>query len=71
MKKRECRRIAQKIADLEKTIENSTDSIEIQKAKNKIMKICGSFTDIEAMMQIDEAVQEILKNSWLYKKFLV
>lgn len=63
MTKRECRKIAQEIADLEITIEKSTNPEVKQKAKNKIMKICGSFTDIEVMMQIDEAVQEILKNS--------
>lgn len=63
MTRRECRRIAEKIAALEKVIQTSTDPEEKRKAQNKIMKICGSFTDIEAMMQVDEAVQEILKNS--------
>ena len=63
MTKRECKRIAQKIADLERIVQNSTDEDEKRKAQSKILKICGSFTDIEAMMQIDEAVQEILENS--------
>ena len=63
MTKRECKRIAQKIADLELRLQKSTDEDERRKIQDKILKICGSFTDIEAMMQIDEMVQEILKNS--------
>lgn len=63
MTKRECKRIAQKIADLELRLQKSTDEDERRKIQDKILKICGSFTDIEAMMQIDEMVQEIIKNS--------
>ena len=63
MTKRECRRIAQKIADLERIVQTTSDPDEKKKAQNKIMKICGSFTDIVDMMQVDEAVQDILKNS--------
>lgn len=63
MTKRECKRIAQKIADLELRLRKSTDEEERRKIQNKILRICGSFTDIEVMMQIDEMVQEILKSS--------
>lgn len=63
MTKRECRRIAQKIADLEKVVMTTTDPQEKRKAQDKIMKICGSFTDIMDMMQVDEEVQNILQNS--------
>ena len=63
MTKRECRRIAQKIADLEIQLQKSTDQTENIKIQNKISKICSSFTDIESMIQIDEMVQEIIKNS--------
>lgn len=63
MTKRECRRVAQKIADLERMVHTTADPDEKRKAQDKIMKICGSFTDIVDMMQVDEEVQEILKNS--------
>lgn len=63
MTKREYRRIAQKIADLEKVVMTTTDPQEKRKAQDKIMKICGSFTDIMDMMQVDEEVQNILQNS--------
>ena len=63
MTKQECKRIAEKIAALEKIIKTTTDPEEKCKAERKIVKICSSFRDIAAMLQIDEAVQEIMKNS--------
>lgn len=63
MTKQECKRIAEKIAALEKIIKTTTDPEEKSKAERKIVKICSSFRDIAAMLQIDEAVQEIMKNS--------
>ena len=63
MTKRECKKIAMRIAKLEQVVATSSDKDEKKKAQEKIMQICGSFKDLEDMIMIDEAVQKILQNS--------
>lgn len=63
MKKQECKKIAKKIANLEITIQNASTEEEKKEAQNKLIELCCSFTDLSDMIQIDEEVQKILKNS--------
>ena len=61
MKKKEIKAIANRIATLEKIIEENKNPIEVQNAQNEIMKISFGIGDPELLDRIDEEVQEILK----------
>ena len=71
MKKKEIKKLAERIAKLETIIEESDNRAEVLKAQDEIMSISGSISPFD-MMIIDEMVQEILnKNSWHKKIFLI
>lgn len=63
MTKRECKKIAQKLAEYELSLQSATTEEEKFKIQNKILKLCTSLTDLADMIQVDEEVQNILKNS--------
>ena len=63
MKKKEMKKLAERIAKLESIIEANENHAEVLRAKDEIMSISGALTPFN-MMIIDEIVQEILeKNS--------
>lgn len=63
MKKKEIKKLAERIAKLESIIEANEDRAEVLRAKDEIMSISGSLSPMD-MMIIDEMVQDILnKNS--------
>ena len=61
MKKKELKKIAERLAQLEIIISESTDNIERLNAKNEVLDISSRIVDIEDLMAIDELVQEILE----------
>lgn len=63
MKKKEIKKLAERIAKLEAIIEANENHAEVLRAKDEIMSISGSLTPMD-MMVVDELVQDILnKNS--------
>ena len=60
MKRKELKNLAQKIAAAEKTIQSSSDPLQIAKAQDQIIELSGHALSMEDMMAIDEFVQEIL-----------
>ena len=65
MKKKELKRIAEKIAKAEYIIQASTDKKAVKKAEQDIMELSGSVHDLEDMAAVDELVQEILSKQGL------
>ena len=64
MKKKELKKLAEKIAKCELIIINSQDSAEVKRAQQEAMRLCGCVNSIDDITIIDEMVQEILeKNS--------
>ncbi len=63
MTKRECRKVAKKIAQYELILQNSDDKDEKYKAQGKINELCELCTNMYEMMFIDEEVQKILQSS--------
>ncbi len=63
MKKKELKKLAQRIANCELIIsdENSSNA-QVAKAKDEIMSISGSLTPLD-MMVVDEIVQDILNEN--------
>lgn len=67
MKKKELKNFAKKIASLEYLCQTSTDSKEIARAQNEIMKITnhiGRIEEFEELEEIDIMVQEILAKEY-------
>ena len=62
MKKKDIKKFAKKIADLETIIQNSTDNDEIHMAMNEILALSGNIKSLVDLEAVDEAVQEILQN---------
>ena len=63
MKKKELRKLAQRLANCERIIGDSASTpAQVAKAKDEIMSISGSLTPFD-MMIVDEITQEILENS--------
>lgn len=60
MKKKELKNLAQRIADAEYIIQNSTDAKEISRAQSTILELSKKVVGLEDMMMLDELVQEIL-----------
>lgn len=60
MKQKDLKRLAQQIANAEIIISTSSNSNEINKAKQSIMRLSRSL-DIRDMDLVDELVQEILE----------
>lgn len=69
MTKKQMRKFANEIVELELIHQNSTDEEERKRAEKRIMeishKIGGTVEGIEIMMEIDEMVQSKLKNNLL------
>ena len=63
MTKRECKRIAQKIAVYEIQMKIAANVDEKIKIEKKIEDLCSEAKDMRDMMMIDEYVQEILSSS--------
>ena len=64
MKKKELKNFAKKIASLEYLCQTSTDSKEIARAQNEIMKIANHIGRIDELEEIDIMVQEILAKEY-------
>ena len=69
MTKKQMRKLANEIVELELIHQKSTDEEEKSRAEKRIMeishKIGGTPEGLEIMMEIDEMVQEKLKNNLL------
>lgn len=64
MKKKELKNFAKKIASCEYLCQTSTDSEEIAKAQEEIMKMASHIGRIEELEEIDIMVQEILAKEY-------
>lgn len=65
MKKKELMKLARRIAEAEKIIQLSSDKVEIEKAKDVILSVSHNYAiGFEEMMEMDEAVQEILSKEY-------
>lgn len=62
MKTKELKRLAQRIAKLESTLEQTSDPEVIRQTQNEIMELSSRISDPEDLFKIDEFVQEILEN---------
>jgi hypothetical protein len=60
MKRKEIKNLAKKIAQAELIIRNSNDPIEIQEAKDEIMRLSCSVRSMEDMLALDEAIQDYM-----------
>lgn len=63
MTKREIKRTAKRLAELELIIQNSEDVDERRAAQEEIIDICNRYSDIEDMEKIDAEVLEIFNQS--------
>lgn len=64
MKKKELIKIAKQIAKAEQIISNPDSSkTDIYKAKNLIYELTGHLESMEEMSEVDEMVQEFLKEN--------
>lgn len=63
MKRKELKRIAEKIAKNEKIIQNGKDMKQKMEAEANIMKLSEQLENIEDILRVDELVQEILKKN--------
>lgn len=64
MTKKECKKLAKKIAELELKIQNpETSEQEKSQFRKEMIKLCSSIYILEDMIIIDDEVQKILKNS--------
>ena len=62
MKKKDIKKIAQKIAEAEYIIQTSSDSYACAEAQKEIISITNKIDDFDAMCEIDELVLQILEN---------
>lgn len=63
MTKREIKRTAKRLAELELIIQNSEDVDERRAAQEEIIDICNRYSAIEDMEKIDAEVLEIFNQS--------
>ncbi len=64
MKKKDLKKFAKRLAELESIIQTSDDYDKRQLAQNEVLDISNKITDVEDMLTLDAMVQEILeKNS--------
>ena len=64
MKKKELIKIAKQIAKAEQVISNPESSkTDVYKAKNLIYELTGHIESMDDMAEIDEIIQEILKEN--------
>lgn len=62
MKKKELKNAAKKIAEAEYVIQNSKDQQSVEAAKQLIMHLTNQASSFEELEQLDELVQEYLKD---------
>lgn len=63
MKRKELKKLAQRLAELEMIIEHSDDHEARLKAQNEVLDISSRVVDIEDMLALDELTQKILEKS--------
>lgn len=61
MKAKELKKLAQQIAKFEQIIEANQDEKAVKNAKNQIMTLSGKIQSLDDMAQLDEMIQDILK----------
>lgn len=62
MKTKELKNLAKKIAECELALQKCTsENKDTKMLQEQIIRLCGSVTDMEDMVRIDEYVQDILK----------
>lgn len=64
MKRKELKNLAKKIAKAELIAQNSSDTQEVSRAKDEIMKLSGHINKLEDMVLLDDYVQEFLKEDF-------
>ena len=62
MTKKEFKRYAEKLANLEKIVENSNDKEKVEQAKEEIFQLSSKLTP-EEMFAIDELIVQILRKN--------
>ena len=60
MKKKELKQLAQKFAQQEKILQESTNEEEREKAKQEIMRLSSSVKSMDDIMELDILIQELL-----------
>lgn len=65
MKKKELKRIAEKLAKAEYIVQTSDDPKAVKRAQQDIMDLCGDVHDLDDIAKVDELVQEILSKQGL------
>lgn len=60
MKKKELKQLAQKFAQQEKILQESTNEEEREKAKQEIMRLSSSVKSMDDMMALDILIQQLL-----------
>ena len=63
MKKKELKKLAEKIAKFEFIIQNSDDKKAVKRAEDEIMKLSSCVDSLDDMTAIDELVMEILEKN--------
>lgn len=63
MKKKDLKKVAEKIARAEQTIAQNIDQEQVEDAKKEILRLARSVGTLEEMMLLDDLIQEILKKS--------
>ena len=63
MKRKELKRLAEKIAKCELIIQKNEDSRLVRQAENDILELSGHVEGLDDMTAIDELVQEILEKN--------
>ena len=63
MKKKELKKLAQKLAEAELIIEANESQDKVQQAKKQVIELTGSIKDFQDLDLLDEMIQEILKKS--------
>ena len=62
MTKRELRKLAKRIADLEKVIQANENQEKVTKAQKKIYNLSSKISDPEDMFLLDELIQQELES---------
>ena len=61
MKAKELKKLAQQIAKFEQIIDANQDEKAVKNAKNQVMMLSGKIQSLGDMAQLDEMIQDILK----------
>ena len=60
MKRKELKKLAEKIAKYETIVQTSSDKDEIHRAEQAIMQLSGCVTSFEDMCVLDELIQDLI-----------